>query len=100
MVPAGSPSTETPRAGAGRFPARRARTEHRHARELSRDLDAQFVRSAHSSPKGEPVGFVAYLPLPDGATLHQPVLELATALSSAVLATAACVMVVICLRRT
>ena len=43
------------------------------------DLDAQFVKSAHSSPKGEPVGFVAYLPLPDGATLHQPVLELATA---------------------
>jgi GT2 family glycosyltransferase len=43
------------------------------------DLDAQFAKSAHSSPKGEPVGFVAYLPLPDGAALHQPVLELATA---------------------
>ena len=43
MVQAGSPSTETPRAGAGRFPAWRARAEHRHARELSRDLDAEFV---------------------------------------------------------
>lgn len=54
VVPAGSPSTETPRAGAGRFPARRARTEHRHARELSRDLDAQFVVEWQLIPMHEP----------------------------------------------
>lgn len=54
MVPAGSPSTETPRAGAGRFPAWRARAEHRRARELSRDLDAEFVVEWQLLPINEP----------------------------------------------